>query len=273
MALPLLGTQPWHDTYEWVWCPQAPPSAAPSESSASPLSVDLGFGASPTAGGGGGGSPDSAGSRNSSMVPEPAATQARPERAPVHARTNRTFQLDRVIGNSSAQSGSLAWGKDCESLVFPCERAVVTMAVNSGKQPGAEDINAQRFIMGRHTACVNLVTVSNDRTLLVSSQGGRDARVCLWDLARRKWLCDLHGHVSHVASTCFSADDVHLCTVGRDAQHRCQIIVWDVAALRSGRGVGMGPGTVATNLAIVARQISDFHMNRIKFNPADSTVR
>jgi WD40 repeat protein len=259
MALPLVGKQPWHDTYEWVWCPQAPCSSEAT----SPVSIDLGFGASPTPDGG---SPASSASPNS--VPEPASTQIRPERPPVHARTNRSFQLSRIIGNSSAISGSLAWGKDCASLVFPCERAVVAMELN-----GAEDSapNAQHFITGRHTACVNLVTVSNDKTLLVSSQGGREAQLCLWDLPKRKWLCDLHGHVSHVTSSCFSADDLFLCTVGRDAQHRCQIIVWDVVALRSGRGVGMGPGTVATNLAIVARQISDFHLNRIKFNPADST--
>ena len=189
MVLPLAGNEPWHDTYEWVWCPQAPAEAV------SPDSVDLGFGASPPAGLD---SPESLSSHNS--VPEPASTQARPERAPLHARTNRTFRLDRIIGNSSEESGSIAWGQNCASLVFTCERAVVCMEIDPSEDASP---NTQHFIMGRHTANVNLVNVSNDKTLLVSSQAGREARVCLWDLPKRKWICDLHGHVSNVISSCF----------------------------------------------------------------------
>ena len=49
-------------------------------------------------------------------------------------------------------------------------------------------------------------------------------------------MCSLCAHAGALDAAAFSGDDAALVTVGRDAQRRALVVVWDVAMLRSGAG-------------------------------------
>ena len=74
----------------------------------------------------------------------------------------------------------------------------------------------------------------------------------------------LTAHSSGLASLSFSPDDKLLCAVGKDVHRRIQIIVWDVTRALDDNRAANSPGAP---YPIVARQISEFDVRRIKFSP------
>lgn len=276
MQLPA-GPDAWHETYSWVWYPHTP-STHPTHSAVSgrsPPRVQVEV------------------SATVSRALRPAATpssRAQTPRRPTPQSTSLSrskgikFELERVIGFRGERCGTMAWAGGPEQTVvaFPCNNLIVLMNQErsetgagdaTDQASGADQFRSlqQSFLMG-HTAEVKLVEVSNSGRLLVSAEVGETGRVCLWEVQdhRRGWVCDLKGHTSHVTALSFSADDKLICSVGRDVQHRVQILVWSVQALRAGEG---NPGPGNTNAALVARQTSDFPINRIKFSPVDHNVK
>ena len=293
----------WHEVYSWSWCPHAPQASALAAAPDSahrlvdvpktnhqrlePSAVDDMDGANKE-------DPNESAaaaavlSVSRHMPPPPPSpvrlsrailgpSQSRPPRPagptvkPCHA-----FPLERVIGCSAQVGGSVAFKRS--ALLFPVEHMLIV----------AEPDGSQRFLgAGHHTSDVTLVCASHEGKLLCSAQRscGDGAKACLWSLSEDgggQWLCDLGGHSSSIDALAFSTCDQFLVTVGRDTLKRVSIVVWEVALLRSGalgggafgafgasgssRGAGSG-----SNLAIIARQISDFDIAAICFHPTDHT--
>ena len=195
--------------------------------------------------------------------------------------------LERIIGFSGGRFPNLSWALG-NRVVFPSNNTMVLMDLGSPDAPAADGDGADKPALGitptnhvlgheggssfspHHSAPITIVAVSNRRTLMVSAQGGKEATVCLWDLKNESWLCDLQAHASKMASASFSRDDTLLCTVGADQNHRVQILVWDVAKLCSSRR--QGSGGVVDSVAVVAKQLSDFHIQTMKFSPYHKQV-
>jgi hypothetical protein len=76
----------------------------------------------------------------------------------------------------------------------------------------------------------------------------------------------VHHRVDHVQ---FSRDEASLCAVGKDSQRRLQIIVWNVKEL-----LESNPSDAAkAHVPVVAKQVSDFPINKLIFSPLDPQVR
>lgn len=116
-----------------------------------------------------------------------------------------------------------------------------------------------------------------------------DPIVKIWDMGRGAEVCSMKAHEGNILCMAFSLDDCLLCTVGYDKRRRVQIKVWNVQELcvdavsTNDDGVGgegpkaggrivwtaiSGRGAEDRNEAgLVARQISDFDIVKIKFSP------
>jgi WD40 repeat protein len=106
--------------------------------------------------------------------------------------------------------------------------------------------------------------VSEKDALMVTGEtltsGGQ---LILWDLREGKRLATLRPHAELLQCASFSTDGAMLVTVGTDAQARQQIIVWDIAQLVVEKATNIAGKTTA----IVAKQISEFPVQKIRFSP------
>ena len=155
----------------------------------------------------------------------------------------------------------------------------------------------QQLLFG-HTDDVCALAMSVSGGLLASAQQGKHPMVRIWRLERdglpsltsgplrAKFVTALTAHASDLQSMDFSNDDRRLCVVGRDHHRRVQIVVWDVTRMSTTKGKGpspsSSPSTASASVAmiaspngsardpIVARQISEFSVERIKFSPYHS---
>ena len=92
-----------------------------------------------------------------------------------------------------------------------------------------------------------------------------NGQLILWDLREGKRLATLRPHLDLLLCAAFSADCSMLATIGTDPQHRHQIVVWDIAQLVHEKAVNIA--TTTKSSALVARQISEFPLQRIRFSP------
>jgi WD40 repeat protein len=90
-----------------------------------------------------------------------------------------------------------------------------------------------------------------------------NGQLILWDLREGKRLATLRPHADLLQCAAFSTDGAMLVTVGTDAQHRQQIVVWDVAALITEKSASIHTKTTA----LVAKQISEFPVLKIRLSP------
>lgn len=90
-----------------------------------------------------------------------------------------------------------------------------------------------------------------------------NGQLILWDLREGKRLGTLRPHLDLLQNAAFSTDCAMLVTVGTDLQFRQQIVVWDIAQLISEKAVNITTKTAA----LVAKQISEFPIQKIRFSP------
>jgi WD repeat-containing protein 90 len=104
---------------------------------------------------------------------------------------------------------------------------------------------------------------------MASAEGEVNGQLILWNLVEGRKVAALRPHAEGTTSVAFSPDASMMVTVGQDQHRRVQIIVWDVQMLLLEK-VANNAAQVISGLAI-AKQLSDFHINRICFSPFDST--
>ena len=139
---------------------------------------------------------------------------------------------------------------------YPCASMVIAMSF--GRPDGAGAPRRQRHFLG-HTAPVTVVELARNGQLMASAQSTPRPTIRVWDFARARSLAVLGAHASALESLSFSDDGRMLAAMGRDSRHRALVVVWDVSAVAQGRH------------AVVARQVSDFPITRIRFSPYDLT--
>jgi WD repeat-containing protein 90 len=96
------------------------------------------------------------------------------------------------------------------------------------------------------------------------TSAGPDGLLILWDLREGKRLATLRPHTDHLMCASFNTDCSMLVTVGTDPQHRHQIVVWDIAQLIAEKAVTINS---KSSTAMVAKQISEFPVHKIRFSP------
>lgn len=90
-----------------------------------------------------------------------------------------------------------------------------------------------------------------------------NGQLILWDLREGKRLATLRPHLELLQCAGFSTDCAMLVTVGTDVQCRQQIVVWDIAQLIAEKAVNI----TAKTSALIAKQISEFPIQKIRFSP------
>lgn len=176
-------------------------------------------------------------------------------------RPDPIMKLRGVIGMSGKQPGSILWSADGTQLVFPCASIIVAMSLL--EDPGRDSAAAprprkQRHFLG-HTRDVSSIALSRGGTRMASAQTGVSPTVRVWDFEHTRCLALLSEHAGGVDSLSFSDDDKLLVAHGHDARNRVLLIVWNIARVATGHH------------PVVARQVSDFPISRIRFSPYDLT--
>jgi WD repeat-containing protein 90 len=107
-----------------------------------------------------------------------------------------------------------------------------------------------------------LSQLSPNATMIASAETCPKGNVFLWSVAEGRRFVALKPHAEGVTAVAFSDDGTHLVTAGLDAQRRSQIIVWNIESLV----------TQTPALSIVARQLSEFPVSRIRFSPFEENT-
>jgi WD40 repeat protein len=93
--------------------------------------------------------------------------------------------------------------------------------------------------------------------LMASCETCPNGNLLLWNIVEGKKVAHFQPHADGPSSVAFSPDSSMMVTAGLDAQRRVQIVVWNLQALMSD-----GPAA-----AVIARQICEFPIARIRFSP------
>ncbi len=215
---------------------------------------------------------------------------------PETSLVDRVLSLERILGYSGGSSLLLYEGK---MIVVSSGSLIVLIDVDGTAQehtqleaPGLwrafknanytsaiNDKYKQAFLRG-HSNNITLLEVSANHRYMISCDGGADGTVFLWDLHDGKKVLTLKPHSDSIQAVAISPDNSMLVTVGTDNQRRLTIITWDLQLLLMEKGAvfpapvilaataaaSVNPNT-ATGGLIIARQLSDFHINKIAFSP------
>jgi WD40 repeat protein len=154
--------------------------------------------------------------------------------------------LDKIIGYSASRTTSnLCWSPCGQYMIYPSNNVLVISNVRTG---------AQEFLTG-HTENIAVVSVSSNG-IIASGQSGRSPLIRLWNFQTRACIGILMAHSSDLKCLCFSFLNLMLGAVGRDAQGRVLIVIWDISAV-------LDTGAIH----VVAKQLSDYSINRLLFSP------
>jgi len=132
---------------------------------------------------------------------------------------------------------------------------------SSGLHREGEEGYKQAFLKGHQSTITSLETSPSGR-LMVSIESGPNALLILWDMLQGKKVVSFCPHSDSIKTVAFSPDSSMMVTVGTDARRRVQIIVWDVKLLSA----------KSQEDAIVAKQLSDFSIQKIAFIPFDDLI-
>jgi len=209
----------------------------------------------------------------------------------IAGRADRVLAPERVMGYSGGPSAILYDGK---MVVIASGNVIVLIDVegeaskyrDTEQSPGLwrffkqtqldDEKYKQTFIRG-HSSPIGLVEVSQNYNYMATCETGGDAQIFIWDLNEGKRVAILRPHKESIVAVTFSDDCSMFGTVGLDQQRRVQILAWDLQMLLMERGVvqpnavvsakDAGNACTTSNGLILGRQISDFHISKIKFSP------
>ena len=93
--------------------------------------------------------------------------------------------------------------------------------------------------------------------MMASAETGQRGAVILWDLKGGKRVATFRPHSESLVALSFNADCSLIVTVGTDSQRRVLVVVWGVQSL----------AVQGSALSVVAKQISEFPISKIRFSP------
>lgn len=102
---------------------------------------------------------------------------------------------------------------------------------------------------------------------MATSEETGNGLIILWDLLEGSRVASLKPYKGGICSVTFNFSSTMLATVGFDTLNRCQIIIWDISLLKSQKGAVQTNDQ--SNSCIIARQISEFSIEKIRFLPFD----
>lgn len=124
----------------------------------------------------------------------------------------------------------------------------------------------QAFLRG-HSNHVGIIEVSEREAYMATGETNvQNGLLILWSVSDGRRVASMRPHSDSIVCVGFNPDNSMLVTVGTDAQHRFQIIVWDMQLLLLEKSTVLGSASNINGLAI-ARQISEFDIVRIRFSP------
>eukprot|EP01032_Pedospumella_encystans_P017145 gene17145-19547_t len=216
---------------------------------------------------------------------------------------DRVLQLERLLGYSGGPAvllyegrmlllatGSLLVMVDLDKEDRPVPTNGLFRAFKSVTSLGTSVAGSDRelgfkqsFLRG-HAHPIGLIEVSEKEMLMVTGETSTvNGALILWDAREGRRLATLHPHTGLLQLASFSTDSSLLVTVGTDQQFRQQIIVWDIAQLIAEKTVNIlhlgatssststtpasGASGAAKSSALVAKQISEFPVLKIRFSP------
>ena len=174
------------------------------------------------------------------------------------------MSLKHIVGYSGTSRSNIKWSKQGSN--FTCYPAEFTQGSNKflfypagcaliALNPKTQK---QHFFFG-HTAPINTLAISIDGELLASGQEGKSPTILVWELKNRRAPTFITlSKIISLTSIDISPRNTHLVAVGKDAKAREMILIWDISPITRGQ-----------KPELVAKQVSDFHINTIKFVPFD----
>ena len=191
-------------------------------------------------------------------------------------RPDPIMTLETVVGFSGDSPNSMIWSPDGTFMIFPCEALIAIMKVEE-TQDSAQNPLRQSVLHG-HTANIAALALNHAGTLLASAQVGKQPMIRLWEIQEptnevlpptANCIAILTAHGSDLTSLAFSGDDHLLCAAGKDQHHRMQLVVWDITDATMEKNPRDKRNNVGNNAPypIVARQISEFPVAKLKFSP------
>ncbi|CEG42655.1 Transcription factor IIB [Plasmopara halstedii] len=193
-------------------------------------------------------------------------------------KSDPILKLERIIGFSNDYFRMLLWVPDGSAYVYANNSTIVYREFSDEKNVSMETFDSAKgsniidnlasttresFMYGHNSAVCALAITSDGRFLAsaeLPSQTKQNA-VRLWNLTSRECITVVQAQSKGVDVLCFSPrskDLLMLCIVGRDECFRTQILIWNCLNL-----LGSTPSVVQ----LLARQTSDFPINRIAFSP------
>ena len=173
-------------------------------------------------------------------------------------------QLAQVIGYTSSRSNAKWTRLNTNLTCYPPD--FVTPGANYLIYPSGctlvmlnTDNKKQHFMFG-HTQSINCLDISDDGSMVATGQEGKNPLCLVWELKTMRAPTFINlANFNGVKSVGFSNDNKFLVTAGTDSKAREIIIVWDVSCINQSQ-----------KPQILAKQISHFHINTIKFSPIDN---
>ena len=196
----------------------------------------------------------------------------KPEIVPT-LRPDPIMALDSVVGFTGDFPNSMVWSPDGKFMIFPCSSSIAIMKVDEDLETNGK---LRQTVLHGHNARISCITLNNAGTLLASAQAGKFPTIRLWRIVPSQdpslppnatCIAILTAHSSDITSLAFSGDDHLLCASGKDSHHRRQLVVWDVTHATMDGSDNWAGLKKDQAYPIVARQISEFDVRKLKFSP------
>lgn len=104
---------------------------------------------------------------------------------------------------------------------------------------------------------MHVLQLSPDGKVMASAETTQRGSVIIWNLSEGKRVATFKPHTNGVVALAFNSDSTLIVTAGTDSQRRVQVIVWNVQSLM----------TQSPSLSIIAKQICEFPISKIRFIP------
>ncbi|POM58924.1 WD40 repeat-like protein [Phytophthora palmivora] len=209
------------------------------------------------------------------------------------------LELDRIIGFSNDFPRMLLWVANRSACIYTSSSTIIfrefcdqsngpnmpnssrfgaegnnrsTDAVKSSLESIGSAIATREHYLYGHCAKICALAVTSNGRLLASAElptGSKQNGVRLWDLSSHECLTVVKAQPKGVHALCFSTPlkrRLLLCVVGRDECFRTQIFVWDCSCLQHDKEDTLS-ATAAAAVSLLARQTSDFPIDRVAFSP------
>lgn len=174
------------------------------------------------------------------------------------------MNLSHVIGFSGSNPRTVKWTK--LQSVFTCYPKEFTqgsskfIVYSSGCTLVLMNpiTRKQHFLFG-HTAPIISLSISLNGAMIATGQAS-PAMTLVWEIkTMRAPTFIAFGKMTTLKAIDISHDCKYVVTAGTDVKARETIIVWDISSISQGKPA-----------VIKAKQVSNFHINTIKFSPIDS---